>query len=71
MLGVAVLAAVFTATGSYASPHLFVVGLVPAVVVGSAVLAAGASIALFVPGRATRPAVIPAVVEVEAEPLAA
>jgi len=71
VLGVAVLAAVFTATGSYASPHLFVVGLVPAVVVGSAVLAAGASIALFVPGRATRPAVIPAVVEVEAEPLAA
>ena len=37
--------------GSYASPTLFVAGLRPAVVVGAAVLAAGALAALLVPGR--------------------
>ena len=71
VLGVAVLAAVFSATGSYATPHLFVVGLVPAVAVGAAVLAAGAAIALLVPGLHTHPAALPAVAEVEAAPLAA
>ena len=71
VLGVAVLAAVFTGAGSYASPHLFVVGLVPAVVVGAAVLAAGAAIALLVPGLGTRPTAVAAVAEVETAPLAA
>ncbi len=51
VLGIAVLASVFTAAGSYATPSLFVAGLRPAVVVGAAVLAAGALAALVVPGR--------------------
>jgi EmrB/QacA subfamily drug resistance transporter len=49
VLGVAVLATVFTSAGSYASPHAFVSGLVPSLWVGSAVLAAGALIALLLP----------------------
>ena len=51
VLGVAVLASVFTAAGSYATPGLFVAGLRPAVAVGAAVLGAGALAALAVPGR--------------------
>jgi EmrB/QacA subfamily drug resistance transporter len=54
VLGIAVLATVFTNAGGYGSPQDYVDGLVPAVWVGSAVLAAGALIALLVPGR--RPA---------------
>ena len=49
VLGVSVLATVFTSSGSYASPHAFVTGLVPAMWVGAAVLAAGALIALLLP----------------------
>jgi EmrB/QacA subfamily drug resistance transporter len=49
VLGIAVLASVFTATGGYATPSLFVAGLRPAVVVGAAVLGAGAIAALAVP----------------------
>ncbi len=49
VLGVAVLATVFTGTGSYASPQAFVDGLVPAVWVGAAVLAGGALTALLLP----------------------
>jgi EmrB/QacA subfamily drug resistance transporter len=51
VLGVAVLASVFTGAGGYGSPQDYVEGLVPAVWVGSAVLAAGAMAALLVPGR--------------------
>jgi EmrB/QacA subfamily drug resistance transporter len=51
VLGVAVLATVFTSHGSYGAPQDYVDGLVPAVWVGSAVLAAGALVALLVPGR--------------------
>jgi EmrB/QacA subfamily drug resistance transporter len=51
VLGVAVLATVFTDVGGYGSPVSFVDGLVPAVWVGAAVLAVGAVIALLVPGR--------------------
>jgi EmrB/QacA subfamily drug resistance transporter len=51
VLGVAVLATVFTSAGGFASPAAYVDGLVPAVWVGSAVLAVGALVALFVPGR--------------------
>ena len=39
VLGIAVLASVFTAAGGYGTPALFVAGLRPAVVVGAAVLA--------------------------------
>jgi nitrate/nitrite transporter NarK len=51
VLGVAVLATVFTSAGGFASPAAYVDGLVPAVWVGSAVLAVGALVALLVPGR--------------------
>jgi len=51
VLGVAVLATVFTGSGGYTSPQDYVDGLVPAVWVGSAVLAVGALVALLVPGR--------------------
>jgi nitrate/nitrite transporter NarK len=50
VLGVAVLATVFSRAGGYATPSIFVQGLVPAVVVGAVVLAAGAVAALLVPG---------------------
>ncbi len=46
VLGVAVLASVFTGAGSYASPQAFVDGLIPAMWVGVAVLAAGALVVL-------------------------
>ncbi len=49
VLGVAVLATVFTSHGSYASPQDFVNGLVPAMWVGTAVLGAGALIAAVLP----------------------
>jgi len=51
VLGVSVLATVFTSHGGYGSPQDYVDGLVPAVSVGSAVLAAGALVALLVPGK--------------------
>jgi MFS family permease len=61
VLGVAVLASVFTGAGGFESPAAYVDGLVPAVWVGSAVLAVGALIALLVPGRrAASAAVAPA-----------
>ena len=46
VLGIAVLATVFTSHGSYLSPQAYVNGLVPALWVGAAVLAAGALIAV-------------------------
>ena len=49
VLGVAVLATVFTSHGSYASPQDFVNGLVPAMWVGTAVLGGGALIAAAFP----------------------
>jgi EmrB/QacA subfamily drug resistance transporter len=58
-LGIAVLATVFAANGSYASPQAFVDGMTPAVYVGAAVLAVGALVALLVPKArpaATQPA---------------
>jgi cytochrome c biogenesis factor len=51
VLGVAVLASVFTHAGGYGSPQDYVDGLIPAVWVGAAVLAVGAVIALLVPRR--------------------
>jgi EmrB/QacA subfamily drug resistance transporter len=49
VLGIAVLATVFTSHGGYTSPHAFVSGLMPAMWVGVAVLAAGALIAAVLP----------------------
>jgi len=49
VLGVAVLASVFTGAGSYASPQAFVNGLIPATWVGVAVLGAGALTVLALP----------------------
>jgi len=56
VLGVAVLASVFTAHGSYASPQAFVHGLLPAMWVGVSVLAGGALIALALPFGTPAPA---------------
>jgi EmrB/QacA subfamily drug resistance transporter len=49
VLGIAVLATVFTSQGSYTSAQAFVNGLVPAMWVGAAILAAGALIAAALP----------------------
>jgi len=54
VLGVALLASVFTGSGGYASAQSFVDGLLPAMWVGVAVLAAGALIVLALP-FSTRP----------------
>jgi EmrB/QacA subfamily drug resistance transporter len=51
VLGVAVLASVFTGAGGYASPQAFVNGLIPAMWVGVAVLGAGALVVLAFPFR--------------------
>ena len=51
VLGVAVLATVFSANGSYASPAAYTEGMTSAIWVGAAVLAVGAIAALFVPGK--------------------
>ena len=53
--GVAVLASMFSAHGSYASPHAYTAGLTSALPVGAATLGIGALVALLVPGiRAAR-----------------
>jgi EmrB/QacA subfamily drug resistance transporter len=73
VMGVAVLASVFSANGSYASPQAFSDGVVAALPVGAAALAAGAVVALLVPGigaRRAAPAPEPAAAVV-AEPVAA
>jgi EmrB/QacA subfamily drug resistance transporter len=51
VFGVAVLASIFSANGSYGSPQAYVDGLVPAVWVGAAVVAVGAVVALAIPAR--------------------
>jgi EmrB/QacA subfamily drug resistance transporter len=51
VLGVAVLATVFSGAGGFESPQAYVDGLIPAVWVGAAVLAVGALVALMVPGK--------------------
>ena len=47
----------FTAHGGYASPQAYVDGMTAALPIGAAVLAAGALLALLIPGR---PAAAPA-----------
>jgi len=49
VLGIAVLATVFTSHGGYASPQAYVNGLIPALWVGAAVLVGGALIAAALP----------------------
>jgi len=49
VIGVAVLASVFSAHGSYLSPHAFTDGMTAALPVGAVVLAIGALLALLVP----------------------
>jgi EmrB/QacA subfamily drug resistance transporter len=49
VFGVAVLAAVFSRQGSYASPQAFVDGMVPAVLIGAAFVAVGAVAAFAIP----------------------
>jgi hypothetical protein len=48
-----VLAAVFSARGSYATPQLYVDGLIPAVAAGAAVVAVSAAVALALPRLVT------------------
>jgi EmrB/QacA subfamily drug resistance transporter len=55
VLGVAVLASVFSGAGGFESGEAFIAGLDPALLVGAAVLALGAVAALFVPGRKPAP----------------
>jgi EmrB/QacA subfamily drug resistance transporter len=52
VMGVAVLASVFSANGSYASPQAFSDGVVAALPIAAVVLAVGAALALLVPGIA-------------------
>ena len=51
VLGVAVLASVFAANGSYAAPQAFIVGVTAAMPDGAAVLGAGALIGLLIPSK--------------------
>jgi EmrB/QacA subfamily drug resistance transporter len=51
VLGVAVLASVFTAHGGYESPQAYVDGMTAALPIGSAVLGIGALLALLIPGK--------------------
>src|SRR5215210_1572319 len=56
VMGVAILAAVFSGSGGYASPESFIGGVQPALWVGAGVLALGALAATLVPGvRRERP----------------
>ncbi len=67
VLGVAVLATVFTGAGGYGSPQEFVNGLIPAMWVGVAVLGGGALVALLLPFRTPRAAEAAALAAAEHE----
>jgi EmrB/QacA subfamily drug resistance transporter len=56
VFGVAVLAAIFARSGSYASPQAFVDGVIPAVLVGAVVVAVGAVAAFAIPRARPVPA---------------
>jgi EmrB/QacA subfamily drug resistance transporter len=51
VLGVAVLASIFAHAGGYGTPETFNDGLVPAIWVGGAVVAAGSAVALLIPRK--------------------
>jgi EmrB/QacA subfamily drug resistance transporter len=69
VLGIAVLATVFTSHGSYASPQAFVNGLVPAMWVGVAVLGVAALAAAALPfGARSQATEAPAVAAAEDQP---
>jgi MFS family permease len=51
VLGVAILASVFTANGGYESPQAYVDGMTAALPIGAAVLGLGAVLALLIPGK--------------------
>ncbi|MFB8281491.1 MFS transporter [Nocardia colli] len=53
-LGIAVLASVFASHGSYLSPQAYVDGLVPAIWVGTAIVAVGAALSLLLPAKITQ-----------------
>ncbi|HEY5871599.1 MAG TPA: MFS transporter [Gaiellaceae bacterium] len=59
VLGVAVMASIFVRYGGYGSPETFSDGIVPALWVGSVVLAAGSLVSLLIP-RQRRSDVVPA-----------
>ncbi|MGA9876650.1 MAG: MFS transporter [Solirubrobacteraceae bacterium] len=65
VLGVAILASVFTGAGGYNSPQAFVNGLIPAMWVGVAVLGGGALLALLLPFRTPRAADVAAAAEAQ------
>jgi EmrB/QacA subfamily drug resistance transporter len=67
VLGVAVLASVFTSAGGYGSPQAFVDGLIPAIWVGVAVLSVGALTVLLLPFKTPR-AALPDAVEPHTPP---
>jgi EmrB/QacA subfamily drug resistance transporter len=71
VMGVAVLASVFSANGSYASPQAFADGVVAALPIAAAVLAVGAVLALFVPGMKERRPASAGAQAPAAEPVAA
>ncbi|HWH94016.1 MAG TPA: DHA2 family efflux MFS transporter permease subunit [Baekduia sp.] len=71
VLGVAVLASVFTANGGYESPQAYVDGMTAALPIGAAVLGLGALMALLIPGKAAAGREAAANVEVPAAALAA
>jgi EmrB/QacA subfamily drug resistance transporter len=54
VFGIAVLGAIFSATGSYATPRTYTDGLIPGVWAGAAVVAVGAALALALPAAAAR-----------------
>jgi EmrB/QacA subfamily drug resistance transporter len=66
VFGVAAMTTIFATYGSYASGEAFTDGLVPAVWVGAGIVAVGAVVSLFVPGRKRKqiPEVIPTIVTV-------
>jgi EmrB/QacA subfamily drug resistance transporter len=71
VLGIAVLASIFTSHGGYASPQSFISGLKPAMWVGTAVLGAGAILPLVLPFSTRQSALAHAVQEAgETAPIA-
>jgi EmrB/QacA subfamily drug resistance transporter len=65
VFGIATLTTVFATYGSYRSGQAYTDGLVPAVWIGAAIVAAGALVSLIIPGKKRQavPEVVPTVVE--------